>query len=372
MVLGGYGLFGGQIVKNLYLTTDAKIYVAGRNINKASDFIRSINRSSTAASLKAAQIDVQDTRFIDQIVTMDINLIIHTCGPYQGANYAVAEACSNAGIHYIDLADGREFVCNINQLDELAKTNQTLIISGVSSVPGLSSTVINEYQNQFSHLEHIKIYILPGNKTPRGLATIQSILSYVGKPFRIWKNNTWQTIYGWQDMEKVELNALGKRWAANCNVPDLDLIPKEYPEISTVSFKAGLEFSLLQIGTWVLSWFSRMRLISNWTNYAKPLKTISEWFLNFGTNTGGMRVDLYGLDPHQKPLHICWQLIALDGKGPIIPTIPATLMAQKIMQGKINRHGATPCMALFTLSEFQEVITALNLSESIFLTFETP
>jgi short subunit dehydrogenase-like uncharacterized protein len=40
-------------------------------------------------------------------------LVIHTAGPFQGQDYGVvAAAVAAAGAHYIDLADGRRFVCD--------------------------------------------------------------------------------------------------------------------------------------------------------------------------------------------------------------------------------------------------------------------
>ena len=37
-------------------------------------------------------------------------VVISTVGPFQGQGYGAAEACIRQGIHYVDLADGRDFV----------------------------------------------------------------------------------------------------------------------------------------------------------------------------------------------------------------------------------------------------------------------
>ena len=365
LVLGGYGLFGSLIVKNLLPESNLELIIAGRNLSSAKQFIEDI-KDQANCKLTPLAIDATHQELSQKLNKLNLDLVIHTCGPYQHQDYYVAKACIHAGIHYIDLADGREFVSNIHELDSLAKENHCLVISGASSVPGLSSAVAAEYLPEFSVVDEFISYILPGNQTPRGLATIQSILSYVGKPFRVWKKNKWQTVYGWQDLERVELKGLGKRWSGNCDVPDLQLFPKFYPKIKTIRFQAGLELPVLQLGTWLLSWLSRIGLVKNWSHYAKQLKTMSEWLYRFGTDKGGMRVDIKGEDLEGNLLNINWQLIVLDGKGPIIPTIAATLLAKKLSKDEIKITGAKPCINLFSLNEFKETINILNFSNSVY------
>jgi len=364
LVFGGYGLFGGLIVKNLLSEKSLDILVASRSLDKAQEFIDSI-QADAICTLTPAVLDAGSPTLSQELAELNLNLLIHTCGPYQEQNYHVAEACIRAGVDYIDLADGREFVNQIDSLDSKAKANNCLVISGASSVPGLSSVVVKEYIDNFSEIDELVSYILPGNQTPRGIATIRSILSYVGKPISIWKKQQQQTVYGWQDLERVELQGLGTRWAANCDVPDLTLFHKRYPQIKTIRFQAGLELSLLQLGTWLLSWFSRVGLVKNWAKYASPLKTMSEWFYSLGSNAGGMRIDIKGKDNEGKKLAINWQLIVLDGKGIYMPTIAATLLTKKLMRDELNLKGAMPCMEMFSLDDFKTTIQELGLDESV-------
>ena len=59
--------------------------------------------------------------------------------------YDVAKACIAWGCHYIDLADGREFVDGISALDALARENNVLVVSGASSVPCLTSALVDHW-----------------------------------------------------------------------------------------------------------------------------------------------------------------------------------------------------------------------------------
>ncbi len=160
-------------------------------------------------------LDINHSQFSDDLSALSPNLVIHTGGPFRGQNYRVAEACIANKSHYIDLSDDRRFVCDISYLNERALKNGLLIISGASSVPGLSSTVIDSFIDQFSRLDKIDFAIAPGNKADRGEATVRGILSYTGHPFSVFSKGKWIDQYGWMSPRKLYFNeAIGHRWLA--------------------------------------------------------------------------------------------------------------------------------------------------------------
>ena len=48
-------------------------------------------------------------------------------------------------------------------------------------------------------------------------------MTYVGKPLRPFAG-AMHPVYGWQDVFRQDIPGIGKRWMANCDVPDLDLV----------------------------------------------------------------------------------------------------------------------------------------------------
>ena len=93
---------------------------------------------------------------------------------------------------------------------------RVLVDSGGSSVPGLSSAVIDHYQTEFSELEHVDYAIAPGNRFERGYATIRAILSYTGKLFSSWKGSQWEDVYLIEQDFGVPI---GSRCLANIDIP---------------------------------------------------------------------------------------------------------------------------------------------------------
>ena len=70
-----------------------------------------------------------------------------------------------------------------------------LVVSGASSVPGLSSAVVERLAAPFASMETIDIGTSASQKTP-GLATVGSVLSYCGKPFSRWRDAEWCVVHG--------------------------------------------------------------------------------------------------------------------------------------------------------------------------------
>jgi len=352
LVLGGYGNFGKRIVTSLCGSPDITLIIAGRNRAKAEALRQSLNKE-TNAQLTTAELDIHSPTLVEQLRALQPDLLIHTGGPFQGQDYRVPEACIAVGCHYIDLADDRRFVCDIGQLDAAARSAGVLLVSGASSVPGLSSCVIAHFAERFARLDDIDFAIAPGNQAERGAATVSGILSYTGHPIRVWRDGAWAKVYGWMSPRTLLFDqTIGKRPLANVDIPDLELLPLAYPSVRNVSFQAGLEIPLLHYGMYLMAWLARLELVRDWSRWTTPIVRASEYFIRWGTDTGGMQINLRGLDHQQQPLHIKWVLGATDGIGPYIPTLSALILARKLITGELTTTGAMPCMNLYTMEDF--------------------
>ncbi|MGY8810761.1 MAG: saccharopine dehydrogenase family protein [Pseudomonadales bacterium] len=352
LVLGGYGNFGKRIVTSFCGSPDITLIIAGRNRAKAEALRQSLNKE-TNAQLTTAELDIHSPTLVEQLRALQPDLLIHTGGPFQGQDYRVPEACIAVGCHYIDLADDRRFVCDIGQLDAAARSAGVLLVSGASSVPGLSSCVIAHFAERFARLDDIDFAIAPGNQAERGEATVSGILSYTGHPIRVWRDGAWAKVYGWMSPRDMLFDqTIGKRPLANVDIPDLELLPLAYPSVRNVSFQAGLEIPLLHYGMYLMAWLARLGLVRDWSRWTTPIVRASEYFVRWGTDTGGMQINLRGLDHQQQPLHIKWVLGATDGIGPYIPTLSALILARKLITGELTTTGAMPCMNLYTMEDF--------------------
>lgn len=359
LVLGGYGVFGKRIVKRLSAIQGIELIIAGRNIQKCNEFLQELKFSKCI--LSALQFDAKDIDKSD-LFQQNIFVIINACGLYDEQNYSVAQYCIEHKIHYIDLADNRAFVYGISNLQKVALNANVLVVSGASTVPALSSAVMDHFKSEFGQMHEIDYGVTPGNQTDRGLGTVAAILSYVGKPFKTRIHAQDRTVYGWQSLHKEQYPVLGSRWMSNCNIPDLDLFKTRYPDLKTIRFYAGLELGVLHLGLWFLSWLSRWKLLKNPEKYAGVLRKISLWFFPFGSDKGGMHVKIRGIDLRGNSIKKIWFLIADQSDGPYIPAIPSILIVRKLLDGSLQTRGAMPCIGLFTLDEFKSEVSDLKIT----------
>ena len=344
VVIGAYGNFGARICRALSGTPAIEIVAAGRNPPRAANDPRS----------RFARLDLADPGFARALSALSPDLVIHCAGPFQGQDYRVAAAALACGAHYFDLADGREFVARFAALhDAAARAAGLIAVSGASTVPALSSAVVDSLAGRFQRLEAIRIAIAPGQRAPRGAATIAGVLSHAGKSFKWLSGGAWRDARGWQELLRIRFAGLGARWAAACDVPDLELLPARYPGVQTVEFRAALELGVQHYALWLAAALRRTGVPLPIERWAGPLDRLASLMNFLGSENGGMLVSLAGTRPDGSAMRVEWQLTAEASHGPEIPAMAAILLARKLARGEIAARGAFPCMGLLTLADFE-------------------
>jgi len=359
LVLGGYGNFGQPICRALAGDDTIRLIIAGRDAARALAFCVSLG----AANASGVALDAQAKDLNRRLVELNVDTVIHTAGPFQGQGYDVAAACISAGCNYIDLADARDFVCGIGALDQAARANGVLLVSGASSVPALAGAAVDALLPDFSTLHEIRQGISSSAKTP-GLATMQAVFGYCGKPFHRLEDGAERTTYGWQDLKLHDYPApVGRRLLASCDVPDLDLFPRRYPGVRTVTFHAGVGNPIAHLATWLLSSFVRKGWMKSLLPWAPTLRRLNQLLEPFGSDNSAMHVELRGLDQQGAPLTRRWCLVASNNHGPQIPCGAAIALARKLASGQLRLEGAMPCVGLLKLDEYLAALVGLSLKQ---------
>ena len=311
LVLGGYGNFGARICRALAGGEGIALLVGGRDAQRAEAFARTLGGDA-----RGVRIDVQAEGLAQSLRGLRVELVIHTAGPFQGQAWRVAQAVAQAGAHYIDLADGRRFVCDFAAaLNPAFRAAGRTAISGASTVPALSSAVVDHLTAGWTRIHRIDTCIAPAQGAPGGEATLAAVLGYCGAPIPVWQAGQWVDHPGWASPETVRFARMRPRRGALCDIPDLELFPQRYPGVQTVMFRAALDA--------------------------------------FGSALGGMVVRVEGVDAQGAETRRAWHIAADHNHGPEIPCMAAILLARRRARGEALASGAHACAGWLTLTEFE-------------------
>lgn len=348
VVLGGHGNFGARICRALAGDPAMEVRAAGRR--QGSDLRLDLDAPDFSARLRQAAPQI----------------VIHCAGPFQGQDYRVARAALAAGAHYIDVADGRSFVARFGeQLNGEARAAGRLALSGASTLPALSAAVLDHLAPRFRVLEEVRIAIAPGQRAPRGAATLAGVFTYAGRSFKWLSGGEWRDAWGWQELTRLRFARMGTRWAAACDVPDLELVPLRYPGLRTVEFRAALELSIQHFFLWLAAGLRRIGVPVPIERWATPLDRVATMLNGFGGEHGGMLVSLVGTGTDGARRRLEWHLTAPANDGPEIPCMAAILLARKLARGEIAERGAYACTGFLALREFEPEFARWRITTAI-------
>ncbi len=361
LLVGAGGTFGLRLARRAAASVPCTLLVAGRSLSRAQAVADALRQANPAADIKAIALD-RETVTTEELRALGAFIVIDAAGPFQGHAPHLAQIAIAAGSHFIDIADARDYVANFPALDETARAAQVLAVTGASSTPALSNAVLDALTKGWQQVEAVSVAISPGNRAPRGLAVVEAILSYAGKPVRVLEDRVWRTRPGWGQLRRQEMPGLGRRWLSLCETPDLDIIPARFPGLQRVSFLAGLELAVLHLGLWALSLPVRAGLLRSLAPSAAFLTRAATWFEPLGSDRGGMMVDVTGRDAQGRAVAAKWWLVAQAGDGPNIPVLPALALVRRLVSGVETRTGAQACTGLLTLAEIEAEFSAFQIT----------
>jgi hypothetical protein len=352
VVLGGYGVFGSRIVRSFVRHGELDVIVAGRNGRAAEALCASL----PGGNATPIAIDCHAPEARERLRALRPAVVVDTVGPFQERSLALARACAEGQIHYIDLADSRHHVCSIVELDTIARETGTLVVSGASTVPALSTAVVDELFRDLATLDAIDVGISPGHRAPRGLATVGSILSYCGRRIPALRDGKSSTEFGWGGLHRHRYPApVGSRWLSNVDVPERDLWPSRYPALRSIRFAAGLELSVLHLALSAAAGLVRLGAIRSLVRGARFMIRVADAFDPWASDAGAMHVRVEGVDHQGRTIERTWTLIAERGDGPQIPAAPAAVLVKKLSAvpgySPLRVRGARPCIGLLTFAE---------------------
>ena len=229
IVFGGYGVFGSLVARGL-ADTGIKVTIAGRDEAKARAMAASIKGASIAA-------DVHERDSCARAVAGQ-QVVVNCSGPFNATHTKLLEGCLAAGVHYVDIADDRQWCRRVYESDASFRQKGLTLAWGCSSFPGISGALaaaLNEHEP--TPPDSVRCSLFIGNRNPKGYAAVRSAVGMIGRKIQAPQG----ILRGWSDLESVELPLpFGRRKLLNAEAPDYDLMPKLLG-VKQVVVKAGFE-----------------------------------------------------------------------------------------------------------------------------------
>ena len=350
MLVGATGVFGSRLAELLSRNPQVELVLAAR---------RAAPLQALAARLgaEAAVLDRDDP---GGLAALRPWAVADAAGPFQMRDLRLARAAIACGAHYVDLADGRAFVAGFPAaLDAEARAAGVLAVTGASSTPALSHAALDRMTQGWTAVDRIAVAISAGARAPRGLAVTQAILSWAGRPVRLFEAGAWREQPGWGDLTPTTFPGLGTRLTSLCETPDLDLLPARFAVRGTAVFRAGLELAPLQAGLWLLAWPVRLGWVRALTPLARPLRDLAGLIGRFGSDRGGMVAQAWGLGADGAARAARWGLWADAGAGPFTPAAPAAAVLAGLASGRVTARGAQACVGLVGLEQILDPLAHL-------------
>ncbi len=356
LIVGGYGIFGGRIVRLLESERTLTLIVSGRSAARASAFVGT--RRDAKARLIAAAFD-RDGDIAGALAKLRPDILVDASGPFQqygAGKYRVVEACLAQKVSYLDLADGSDFVTGIAAYDAAARANGLFLLSGVSSFPVLTAAVVRHLAANMSCVDTITGGIAPSPFAGVGENVIRAIASYAGQRIALRRDGATADAYPLTDHKYFTIAPPGhlplpRTWFSLVDVPDLTVLAALWPEAKTIWMGAGPVPVILHRALAALAWLVRLGLVRGLVRMAPLLHFVTN-HVRWGANRGGMFVSVTGVDQAGAAVERSWHLVAEGEDGPLIPAMAVAVAVRNVLAGRPPESGARACAGDLELSDY--------------------
>jgi Domain of unknown function (DUF4166)/Saccharopine dehydrogenase NADP binding domain len=356
LIVGGYGIFGGRLVELLEDELRLTLVVGGRSLGKAQAYVAS--RRQAKAHLVAAAFD-RSGDVDGALASLRPDIVVDASGPFQayGAKrYRLVEACLRHRVHYLDLADGSDFVAGIAAFDAQARAANVYVLSGVSSFPVLTAAAVRELSDGMRTVKTICGGIAPSPYAIVGENVIRAIAGYSGQPIKRKRGGTFGTSYPLTEQVHYTIATPGrvpldKRMFSLVDVPDLQALPQLWPEADDIWMGAAPVPEILHRLLAGLAWLVRLRLLPSLAPFA-PLLHFATNHIRWGEHRGGMFVAVEGTDTAGAPVTRSWHLLAEGDDGPLIPSMAIAAIVRAALQDRAPQPGARAAIRQLELDDY--------------------
>jgi hypothetical protein len=323
-VFGGYGTFGAHASRAL-AASDIPLRIAGRDGERARTFAAGLGDRHEGVAA-----DAGDPASCARALA-GVRVAVSCAGPFSALGTALPESCLAADVHYVDIADDREWNARLRSWDGRFRERNLTAAVGCSSLPGISGALAilaakRLAAKRLAPVEKARITLFIGNRNPKGKAAVRSAAAQLGRIFPAPQG----LLRGFAGREIVDLPPpFGARAVHDWESPELDLFPILLGA-REVRVKVGFESGLANTSATALARLGPRlggALLGAFTPVARVLS-------HFGHSGGFVKVELWDAGGATASA-------ALGGAsdGQRMAALPAAFVAQSLYEGSVAARG---------------------------------
>ena len=368
LIIGGYGTFGGRLAELLCGESALTLLIAGRSASKAAAFCEKLPKG---AHREPVALD-RDRGLAASLENMSADIVVDASGPFQAYGtdpYRVVKAALAARCHYMDLSDDPVFVRDIVQFHQAAKERELVVLSGASSFPVLSACMVRDLAEDMQQVDSIVGGIAPSPYAGVGYNVIRAIAGYAGKPIPVRREGRADFAFGLTETKNYTIGPPGcvpltPLEFSLVNVPDLQLLADEWPEVQTIWMGAAPQPAVLhRLLRWLAGAVAR-GVIPSLAPLARLIFHTANT-IRWGEHRGGMFVEIEGRDATGERARRSLHLVAEGQHGSYIPSMAVQAILRNWLEGRPPGAGARPASRELELADYRRLFAhrAINLGK---------
>lgn len=364
LIIGGYGNFGGRLAGLLADFPELTLFIAGRSLHKAKRFVAA---NGGPATMIPVEFD-RDGNVSEQIKKLRPQVVIDASGPYQAYGnrpYRVAEAAISVGAHYLDLADGTDFVLNISSVNDDAMTENVFVLSGASTCTVLTSAVARHLSSDFIRVDSVAGGVSPSPYAGLGKSVARAVAQYAGKPVTVWRDGELVSDIAFTSTSRFTITPPGylpmpPMTFGLIDVPDLQLLADIDKTVGNTWFGVAATPTLYPTLFRILARAVERGVLPSLARIAGFMHFVMNR-ISWGEHRGGMFMEVSGTDLRGRDTRRSWHLIAEGDDGPTVPVLAAYLIIRNCLDGHFPRAGARPAKDVLNLADYDSMFERLNI-----------
>jgi saccharopine dehydrogenase-like NADP-dependent oxidoreductase len=283
LIVGGYGAVGKVVSENLAKIFPDKVIIAGRNRQKACDFIFKYKLSAIPAAIDLS------TNYFEEINFEQIHTAISCIEYLQDDGFILK--CIQHHVHYTELATSYEAFLRLIGYKEEVEKSKLCLIPGVGLMPGLSGIFAQHALLNLKKINEVQSFVLLGLAEDHGLDALRWMIETAGKTFTLKTKFGQEQVKSFTDPIKMRLlNEDHHRKFYRFNFGDQHII-KNFMRVQIAETRLAFDSWFV---TWLIVVLGKIGLLK-WLNKLNP-QTIKKWLSKFriGSEVFAVQTHCYG------------------------------------------------------------------------------